>query len=157
MCAVLCLKMLYLNQAWVFQTAHHADPKLWSERGFCDVGCCSPVALFHTWSLILGFLLPRRQVLFCFILQGILLPDADGWLIGNISVWWMFLCQIVPLCFLHKVHEPKYEITIKSPYFQHMILLVTQHDVLILNSDKLQQEYCQHQYPWVKVCKLFRS
>lgn len=112
-CAAFCLNML---------TSSNQNPSLSDsmscrakavvrERGLCDVGHCFPAALFHTWNLVLGFPLPRWQVLFCSILQDIPLPDADHWLIGNVRVWLMSLCQIVPLSFLHQVHDPKCKIT----------------------------------------------
>lgn len=58
-----------------------------------------------------GFSFTKWQVLFCSNSQDILLPDADLWLIGNVRIWLMSLYQIVPLCFLHKVHDPKCKIT----------------------------------------------
>lgn len=69
-------------------------------------------ALFFCWPfshlrLTLGFPLPVWDMLFCSVLQDVLLPDADHWLVGNVRVWLMSLCQIVPWCFLHKVHDPK--------------------------------------------------
>ena len=96
-----------------------------AEKGFWMLGTAFRIELFLSRSITLGFSLPRRQVLFCFILQDILLPNADHCLTRNVSVWLMPLCHIVPLSFLHGLHGQINKITRRSPYFWHMIHLET--------------------------------